>query len=91
MDLLSYCVTASLLINVRQYRNIYLLSITYGFRPRLRSRLTLGGLAFPRKPCSFDVGGSRPNLATHARILSCVQSTLPSGYASAQYTLLLYR
>ena len=26
------------------------LSITYAFRPRLRSRLTLGGRAFPRKP-----------------------------------------
>ncbi len=26
------------------------LSIAYAFRPRLRSRLTLGGRAFPRKP-----------------------------------------
>ena len=34
----------------RQYRNINLLSITYAFRPRLRSRLTLGGRTFPRKP-----------------------------------------
>ena len=32
------------------YRNINLFSITYAFRPRLRSRLTLGGLTFPRKP-----------------------------------------
>ncbi|ABZ84887.1 conserved hypothetical protein [Heliomicrobium modesticaldum Ice1] len=32
------------------YRNLHLLSITYAFRPRLRSRLTLGGRAFPRKP-----------------------------------------
>ena len=38
-----------LCVSVR-YRNIYLLSITYGFRPRLRPRLTLGGQAFPRKP-----------------------------------------
>ena len=33
-----------------------LLSITYAFRPRLRSRLTLGGRTFPRKP--WDFGGS---------------------------------
>ena len=32
------------------YWNINQLSITYAFRPRLRSRLTLGGRAFPRKP-----------------------------------------
>ena len=31
-------------------RNINLLSIVYAFRPRLRCRLTLGGIAFPRKP-----------------------------------------
>ena len=31
-------------------RNINLLSIVYAFRPRLRNRLTLGGIAFPRKP-----------------------------------------
>src|SRR5699024_11482199 len=34
----------------RWYRNIYLLSIAYAFRPRLRSRLTLSGRAFLRKP-----------------------------------------
>ena len=33
-----------------KYRNINLLSIDYAFRPRLRNRLTLGGLPFPRKP-----------------------------------------
>ena len=31
-------------------RNINLLSIGYAFRPHLRSRLTLGGRTFPRKP-----------------------------------------
>ena len=31
-------------------RNINLLSIGYAFQPRLRGRLTLGGIAFPRKP-----------------------------------------
>ena len=34
----------------RQYRNFNLLSIAYAFPPRLRSRLTLGGRPFPRKP-----------------------------------------
>jgi hypothetical protein len=32
------------------HRILNLLSIAYAFRPRLRSRLTLGGRAFPRKP-----------------------------------------
>jgi hypothetical protein len=31
-------------------RNINLQSIVYAFRPRLRYRLTLGGITFPRKP-----------------------------------------
>ena len=34
-------------------RNINLLPITYAFRPRLRIRLTLGGLTFPRKPWAY--------------------------------------
>ena len=34
----------------RRYRNIYLLFISYDFRPHLSSRLTLGGQTFPRKP-----------------------------------------
>ena len=33
-----------------RYRNFYLLSIDYGFRPRLRPRLTLSRLASLRKP-----------------------------------------
>ena len=32
------------------YRNINLFSIDYGFRPRLRGRLTLRRLALRRKP-----------------------------------------
>ena len=35
---------------LRWYRNFDLLSIVYAFRPRLRSRLTLSGRAFLRKP-----------------------------------------
>ena len=33
-----------------QYRNLHLSSIGYGFRPRLRSRLTQGRSALPWKP-----------------------------------------
>ena len=36
--------------NVRWYRNLYLLSIAYSFRSRLRPRLTLRGRTFLRKP-----------------------------------------
>ena len=72
-----------LLINMRRYRNIYLLSITYGFRPQLRPRLTLGGRTFPRKPWTFDAGDSHSSLATHAGILTCMQSTTSFDMASA--------
>ena len=53
------------------------------YRPRLRSRLTLGGRAFPRKPQTFDGEDSHLTLATHASILSPVPSTAPYGTASA--------
>ena len=45
----------------RWYRNINLLSIAYAFQPRLRSRLTLSGRAFLRKPWAFDGGDSHPS------------------------------
>ena len=47
----------------------------YAFRPRLSPRLTLGGLAFPRKPWACGAGVSRPRLATHASILTPARST----------------
>jgi hypothetical protein len=40
--------------------NINPLPIGCAFRPGLRSRLTLGGLTFPRKPCAFGGGASHP-------------------------------
>ena len=52
------------------YRNINRLCIGYASRPRLSSRLTLGGLAFPRNPWAFGGGVSHPSLATHACILT---------------------
>ena len=49
---------ASALAHLRGYGNINPLSIDYACRPRLRSRLTLGGLAWPRNPWSFGGQGS---------------------------------
>src|SRR6266581_1673110 len=41
-------------VNVaRRDRNVDLLSISYAFRPHLRTRLTLSGLTFLRKPQTF--------------------------------------
>ena len=43
-----------------KHRNINLLSIAYAFQPRLRYRLTLGGVTWPRNPWIFGGRGSRP-------------------------------
>jgi hypothetical protein len=64
------------------YRNINRLCIDYAFRPRLSSRLTLGGLALPRNPWEFGGGVSHPSFATHACILTRAQSTTVSTAAS---------
>src|SRR6476619_1490469 len=64
--------------NQSGYGNINPLSIDYACRPRLRSRLTLGGLACPRNPWSFGGGVSHPSFATHACILTRVASTAGS-------------
>ena len=58
------------LARTRWYWNIDQLCIDYAFRPRLSSRLTLGGIAFPRNPWAFGGGVSHPSLATHACILT---------------------
>ena len=55
-------ISASLLILTRAGAGILnLLSIVYALRPRLRSRLTLGGRTFPRKPWVY--GGQEFNLS----------------------------
>ena len=59
----------------RWYWNINQLCIDYASRPRLSSRLTLGGLAFPRNPWTFGGGVSHPSFATHASILTRPRST----------------
>ena len=66
----------------RWYRNINRLCIDYAFRPRLSSRLTLGGLAFPRNPWAFGGGVSHPSLATHSSILTRPRSTTVHTIAS---------
>ena len=43
------------------WRNINRLPIGYALGPRLRTRLTLGGLTFPRKPCAFGGRASHPS------------------------------
>ena len=57
------------------YRNINLLAIDYAFRPRLRTRLTLGRRALPRNPWTIGGGDSHPSFVTHAGILTSGAST----------------
>jgi hypothetical protein len=63
---------------LRRYGNINPLSIDYACRPRLRSRLTQGGLAWPWNPWSSGGRVSHPAFATHACILTRVTSTTGS-------------
>jgi hypothetical protein len=72
------------------YGNINPLSIDYACRPRLRSRLTLGGLAWPRNPWSSGGGVSHPSFATHACILTRVASTAGSLRRFSRHTTLPY-
>jgi hypothetical protein len=75
---------------VSGYGNINPLSIDYASRPRLRSRLTLGGLACPRNPWSSGGGVSHPSFATHACILTRVVSTAGSRRRFTAHTTLPY-
>ena len=80
----------SALALLRGYGNINPLSIDYACRPRLRSRLTQGGLAWPWNPWSFGGGVSRPSFATHACILTRVASTAGSLRRFTRHTTLPY-
>ena len=75
---------------VSGYGNINPLSIDYASRPRLRSRLTLGGLAWPRNPWSFGGGVSHSAFATHACILTRVASTTGLPRRFSRHTTLPY-
>jgi hypothetical protein len=57
---LSSCVTPLLITANWWHWNFNQLSIPYAFRPRVRSRLTLGGRAFPRKPQVYGGRDSHP-------------------------------
>ena len=72
------------------WRNIDRLSIGYAFGPRLRSRLTLGGLTFPRKPCAFGGRASHPSCRYSFRHthLPALHRSLRSGFTAAGNALL---
>ena len=72
-------------------RNINLVPIDYGFRPRLRGRLTLRRLALRRNPWTFGVSVSHTHLATHVSILSSDTSRAPHDTPSPAYGTLRYR
>jgi hypothetical protein len=75
---------------LRGYGNINPLSIDYASRPRLRSRLTQGGLAWPWNPWSSGGRVSHPAFATHACILTRAASTAGSLRRFTRYTTLPY-
>ena len=59
--------------------NINVVPIDYGFRPRLRSRLTLRRLALRRNPWTFGGSVSHTPLVTHVSIRSSDTSRGPHG------------
>ena len=75
---------------VHGYGNINPLSIGYACRPRLRPRLTLGGLACPRNPWSIGGRASHSPFATHACILTHAASTAGSRRGFARCMTLPY-
>ena len=75
---------------LRGYGNINPLSIDYASRPRLRSRLTQGGLAWPWNPWSSGGRVSHPSFATHACILTRAASTAGSPRCFTPGTTLPY-
>ena len=66
-------------------RNVCLLRFGYACRPRLSPRLTLGGLASPRKPRVYGGRVTLSSLATHASILARARSTVGRPPASPLY------
>jgi hypothetical protein len=75
---------------LRGYGNINPLSIDYASRPRLRPRLTQGGLAWPWNPWSSGGRVSHPAFATHACILTRAASTAGSPRCFTPDTTLPY-
>ena len=60
-------------------RNIDLVPIDYGFRPRLRGRLTLRRLALRRNPWTFGGSVSHTPVVTHVCIRTSDTSRRPHG------------
>ena len=81
----------SAFVTTSRPRNINLVPIDYGFRPRLRGRLTLRRLALRRNPWTFGVSVSHTHLATHVSILTSDTSRHPLGRPSQAYGTLRYR
>ncbi len=71
--------------------NINVVPIDYGFRPRLRGRLTLRGLALRRNPWTFGGSVSHTAVATHVSILTSDTSSTPYSAPSQAYGTLRYR
>ena len=90
-DPLSYPVPPSVIAVGTWYRNINRLAIAYAFRPRLSSRLTLGGRTFPRKPWTIGGRDSHSSFATHAGIRTRIASTAGLHRRFAGYSTLSYR
>ena len=88
---LPFPVTARIQTLRGRYGNVRPLRIGYACRPRLSPRLTLGGLASPRKPWACGGGVSRAALATHASILARPASTRGRPSRFAHRTTLPYR
>jgi hypothetical protein len=59
--------------------NIHVVPIDYGFRPRLRGRLTLRRLTLRRNPWTFGGSGSHTALVTHVSIRTSNTSRRPHG------------
>ena len=77
---------ASPLSRQHGHGNINPSSIDYACRPRLRSRLTLGGITWPRNPWSSGGRVSHSAFATHACILTPTPSTTrsPHGFTGCR-------
>src|SRR4051812_18164646 len=72
------------------WRNINRLPIGCALGPRLRTRLTLGGLTFPRKPCAFGGRASHPSCRYSFRHKhsSPLHLSFRSGFAAGDDALL---
>ena len=66
-------------VTTSRLRNINLIPIDYGFRPRLRGRLTLRRLTLRRNPWTFGGSVSHTPVVTHVCIRTSDTSRRPHG------------